>query len=96
MAIGELPNDDTTRAGSPGNRASSAGKRNDRRYNVVVALNYEQMAAAEGWRSAHGIDDQAEALGELIRLGLLSEVAKIYRLVCASRGPEPRIQASDS
>jgi hypothetical protein len=58
-----------------------------RRYNVVVALNCEQMAAAEGWRSAHGIEDQAEALGELIKLGLLSEVAKIYKLVSEKRTP---------
>jgi hypothetical protein len=56
-----------------------------RRHSVLVVLNDEQMAAAEGWRSAHGITDQAEAFGELIRLGLLSEIAKIYRLVSDKR-----------
>lgn len=56
-----------------------------RRHSVLVVLNDEQMAAAEGWRSAHGIADQAEAFGELIRLGLLSEIAKIYRLVSDKR-----------
>ena len=34
---------------------------------------------------AHGIDDQSEALGELVRLGLLGEIAKIYRLVSENR-----------
>lgn len=67
--------------------ATKKAKRTERRYSVLVALNDEQMAAAEGWRSAHGIADQAEALGELIRLGLLSEIAKIYRLVSDNRMP---------
>ena len=70
----------------------SAKQRAALRYSVLVELNYEQMAAAEGWRAAHGISDQAEALGELIRLGLLSEVAKIYRLVCDNRSQTPRRQ----
>ena len=64
-----------------------ARPKKDKRYNVLVALDDEQMAAAEGWRSAHGISNQAEALGELIRLGLLSEIAKIYRLVADNRSP---------
>ncbi len=78
VAIGELPGDQTV-------RDMSGETRTARRYSVMVALNHEQMAAAEGWRAAHGISDQAEALGELIRLGLLSEVAKIYRLVSENR-----------
>ena len=64
---------------------SRSKERSGRRFNVVVTLNDEQMAAAEGWRSAHGISNQSEALGELSRLGLLSEIAKIYRLVCDNR-----------
>ncbi len=52
-----------------------------RRHRVLVNLTDEQLAAADGWRSAHGINDQSEALAELIRLGLLSEIAKIFRLV---------------
>jgi len=51
------------------------------RHCVLVALSDEQYAAAEAWRSANGIDDRSEALGELVRLGLLSEIAKIYRHV---------------
>ncbi|MCX7304238.1 MAG: hypothetical protein NTV73_07855 [Hyphomicrobiales bacterium] len=74
MDIGE-PSGDLAISSGP-----QIGKR-DRRYSVLVALNSEQMAAAEGWRCAHGIADQADALGELIRIGLLSEIAKIYRLV---------------
>lgn len=83
MTLGDLPE------GIP-DEDMSGDTRTARRYCVMVALNYEQMAAAEGWRAAHGISDQAEALGELIRLGLLSEVAKIYRLVCDNRGSDSR------
>lgn len=62
---------------------------NQRRHRVLVSLSDEQMAAAEGWRVAHGIAEQSEALGELIRLGLLSEIAKIYKLVSDNRTPPP-------
>jgi hypothetical protein len=57
----------------------------EKRHRVMVALNDEQMAAVEGWRMAHGISDQADALGELVRLALLGEIAKIYRLVSDNR-----------
>ncbi len=85
VAIGELPEDHPA-------EEKDREQRSKRRYRVLVTLNYEQMAAAEGWRAAHGISDQAEALGELIRLGLLSEVAKIYRLVSENRASVPRRQ----
>lgn len=52
---------------------------------AVVALNDEQLAAVEGWRMAHGIASQSEALSELVRIGLLSEIAKIFRLVSHHR-----------
>jgi hypothetical protein len=52
-----------------------------RRHRVLVSLTDEQLAAAEGWRSAHGISEQSDALAELVRIGLLSEIAKIFRLV---------------
>ncbi|WP_170130428.1 hypothetical protein [Afifella marina] len=45
-----------------------------------MTLTDEQLAAAEGWRSARGIPERSEALGELIRLGLLSEISRVYRL----------------
>lgn len=75
--------------------ATVGQEKTDRRYSVLAALGREQMAAAEGWRSAHGITDQAEAMGELIRLGLLSEVAKIYRLVSEDRTLKPRGEPSE-
>ncbi len=81
MDIGDLAGD---RATEP----RSGRERSSRRYNVIVALNHEQMAAAEGWRVAHGFSDQAEALGELVRIALLNEVAKIYRLVADNRAPQ--------
>lgn len=75
------------------NRADRArAEKSARRYNVLVELDYEQMAAAEGWRMAHGIPSQAEALGELVRIGLLGEIAKIYRLVSDNRQPKPKRQ----
>ncbi len=77
MVSGDLSND--------GDRSSVKRDHNSGRYRVMVSLDREQMAAAEGWRAAHGIADQAEALGELVRLGLLGEVAKIYRLVGGDR-----------
>jgi len=68
-----------------GRAACAANPKKLKRHHVVVALNDEQMAATEGWRTAHGIADQSEALGELVRIGLLSEIAKIYRLVSDHR-----------
>ncbi|MBN9076134.1 MAG: hypothetical protein J0H84_07910 [Rhizobiales bacterium] len=66
-----------------------------RRHCVLVKLTDEQMAAAEGWRSAHGIAEQSEAMTELIRLGLLSEIAKIFWLV-SDKTPEKVSQLADS
>ena len=80
MKTGELPE-------GRGPESAVPDAKKGRRYSVLVELNHEQMAAAEGWRAAHGFSDQAEAYGELIRLGLLSEVAKIYRMVCNNRAP---------
>lgn len=62
------------------------------RHHAVVTLNDEQLAAVEGWRTAHGIAAQSDALGELVRIGLLSEIAKIFRLVSDNRAP-PAAQA---
>ena len=55
--------------------------RTDASHLVLVSLNDEQYAAVEGWRAARGIANQPEALGELVRIGLLSEIAKIFRFV---------------
>ncbi len=67
---------------------SVARESSARRHRVLAKLSDEQMAAAEGWRLAHGITEQSDALGELIRLGLLSEITKIYKLVSDNR-PNP-------
>lgn len=72
--------------------AAHSGNGKGKRHRVMVALNEEQMAAVEGWRLAHGIDDQADALGELVRLALLGEIAKIYRLVSDNRSSGKRRQ----
>lgn len=50
-------------------------------HSVEVLLDEEQLAAVEGWRSANLIPTRPEALRELVRLGLLSEIAKIHQLV---------------
>lgn len=83
MALGGIPNGDAR-------LAPSRTPANDRSHTILVALNDEQMAAVEGWRAAHGISDRPEALGQLIQLGLLSEIAKIYRLVSENRTPTSR------
>jgi len=71
-------------------QAIPSGNGREKRHRVTVALNEEQMAAVEGWRTAHGIADQADALGELVRLALLGEIAKIYRLVSNTRSSSKR------
>ncbi len=54
-------------------------------HRVEVLLDDEQFAAVEGWRSANLIPTRPEALCELVRLGLLSEIAKIHQLVADIR-----------
>lgn len=68
--------------GNGDDRSDSTGARGNR---VQVLLTDEQMAAVEGWRAANRIADQADALSELVRLGLLSEIARVYRLASGLR-----------
>jgi Arc/MetJ-type ribon-helix-helix transcriptional regulator len=49
--------------------------------NVSVVLTGEQAAAVEGWRVANRIDSQSDAVRELVRIGLLSEIGRIYRMI---------------
>jgi len=63
------------------NKRSAASARKAPGHLVLVTLDDEQYAAMEGWRAARGIADQPEAIGELVRIGLLSEIARIYRFV---------------
>ena len=55
-------------------------------HRILVSVSDELLAAVEGWRQVHGVD-QSEAVGTLVRLGLLSEIAKIYRFVSEKRPP---------
>ncbi len=66
-----------------------------RRHRVLISLTDEQLAAAEGWRSAHGISEQSDALAELVRIGLLSEIAKIFRLV-SDKTPQTTAQSDET
>lgn len=54
---------------------------------IIVAVSDELLAAVEGWRQVHGVE-QSEAFSTLVRLGLLGEIAKIYRLVSNPRPSE--------
>ena len=54
--------------------------------NAEVCLSDEEFAAVEGWRRANQYDCRAEALRALVRLGLLSEIGRVYRAV--TRSPE--------
>lgn len=51
---------------------------------VEVTLTEEQFAALEGWRSANRVGDRSEAVRELVRIGLLSEIGRVYRLIAGA------------
>ena len=51
----------------------------------LIELDAELLAAAEGWRKANHIPTTNEALSELIRLGLLSEISHLHDLVASIR-----------
>ena len=48
---------------------------------VVIDLDNEVLAALEGWRAANLVQSRSEAARELVRIGLLSEIAKVQKLV---------------
>lgn len=48
---------------------------------ITVPLNEEEVAAVDGWRHANRINSRSAAIRQLIRLGLLSEVGRIYQSV---------------
>jgi hypothetical protein len=62
---------------------------------VTVVLSGEQAAAVEGWRMAHRMDSQAEAVRELVRIGLLSEIGRIYRMIAGGRGSDESVDMHD-
>ncbi|MCG6113937.1 MAG: hypothetical protein MEQ84_01955 [Mesorhizobium sp.] len=57
----------------------------DQEHSLAISLNNEQMAAVEGWRAANRIESREEAVQELVRIGLLSEIGRIYRIVAGIR-----------
>lgn len=69
---------------SPVDRAD-AGFSFAARRRIEVTLNDEVMAAVEGWRQAHGVNDPSDAVGELVLLGLMSEIGRIYRMATGAR-----------
>ena len=48
---------------------------------VTVPLNEEELAAIDGWQHANRVNSRPAAIRQLIRLGLLSEIGRIYRSV---------------
>ncbi len=53
--------------------------------NITVGLDGELAQAVRGWKDANGVDTIAEAVLELVRIGLLSEIAKVYGMVSDMR-----------
>lgn len=71
-------------ASKNGNGTAGAGSALPGGLRIEVVLNEEQFAALEGWRYANRVADRSEAARELVRLGLLAEIARVYRLVAGA------------
>ena len=52
---------------------------------IAISLDEEEVAAIEGWRAANNCDTTNQAVRVLLRLGLLSEIAKVYESVSTVR-----------
>lgn len=46
---------------------------------IEVPLTEEELAAVDGWQRANELASRESALRQLVRLGLLSEIGRIYR-----------------
>ena len=46
---------------------------------IEVPLSEEELAAVEGWQKANDLASRETAVRQLVRLGLLSEIGRIYR-----------------
>ena len=55
---------------------------------INVELSDEELAAVEGWRRANDLDSHGAAVRQLVRLGLLNEIGRIYRSVTNGEAPE--------
>ncbi|MEM8538256.1 MAG: hypothetical protein AAGF56_10385 [Pseudomonadota bacterium] len=45
---------------------------------IEVPMSREELAAVEGWQQANQINSREAAIRQLVRLGLLSEIGRIY------------------
>jgi len=52
---------------------------------LSVMLSKDELSAVEGWKAANNIRSNTQALRELVRLGLLSELSQSYDLVKSVR-----------
>ena len=52
---------------------------------IAIRLDQEEFAAIEGWRAANNCDTTNQAVRVLLRLGLLSEISKVYESVSTVR-----------
>ncbi len=52
---------------------------------IAIRLDEEEFAAIEGWRAANNCDTTNQAVRVLLRLGLLSEISKVYESVSTVR-----------
>lgn len=48
---------------------------------IEVPLSNEEIAAIDGWRKTNGVSSRESAVRQLVRLGLLSEIGRIYQSV---------------
>ncbi len=55
---------------------------------ISIDLTDEELAAVEGWRKANRYASIEQASRELLRLGLLSEIARTYRGASDDGAPE--------
>lgn len=46
---------------------------------IEIPLSKEELAAVEGWRQANDFASRESAVRHLVRLGLLSEIGRIYQ-----------------
>lgn len=53
-------------------------------HTVTVFLDDEELAAVKGWAAANNMVSVSDAACELVRIGLLSQIAETYRRVAAT------------
>lgn len=48
---------------------------------ITLHLSHEEIAAVDGWRVANNLKSRSDAARQLIRLGLLGEIGRLYQSV---------------